>query len=283
MTFVRYKHYIISISILFILGLSSCSIERKIAMEYIGDESERLSVLVIPPDYLFMTSLKEWQTDTLEGLDQRETDSVLFANSSYLRYVDDSVFMDYYTANYIAELKAYGFEVYPQDSLTVFLTGRQNAFIVNMAQLELEEYIMPVKEEAVFGEYLYYEIIDLNAMSLNSWFEVNRVNGEEESATFFASMYATDGLDGMFKFNYFTGGAKFVYSIDTLDIDKIYRLAALAGHTYAAYTFDYLLNKHIDKKMLEEGRLRSDTYYHFIRQKGYLRPAGPEERFFSME
>jgi len=55
--------------------------------------------------------------------------------------------------------------------------------------------VMPIKEEEQFGEYLYYEVIDLNAINLDSWCEISRVNEEEDKAMFFASHYLTDELD----------------------------------------------------------------------------------------
>lgn len=275
---------ILPILIFFVLLSSqyACSIERKIAKEYISQRNQ-LSLLVIPPDYLYKVSLKEWEIDSAEELSEWELDSLLYDNSLFLKEVSDSLFLDYYTGNYIAEMEAYGFKVYPQDSLTSFLDGKNNAFIVNMAQLELEEYIMPFEEEAEYGEYLYYHVVDLNAVNLNSWFEVSRVNGSDEAGVHFSSMHATDGLDGFFKFNFFTGDVKFIYQIDTLGVDVLYRLAALAGYTYAGYTFDYMLNKYIDKRMDEEGRQRSSVYYHYMRQKAYLLPAKDDERFFPME
>lgn len=265
---------------LILSGLASCSLERKVAREYIEKDHSR-SLLVIPPSFIFKVSLKEWQLDSAEMLADSEIDSLLFENSLYLKYIDDSIFLDYYISNYIAEMEGYGFEVYVEDSLSAFLTGKNNAFIVNMAQLELEEYVMPIKEEEEFGGYIYYEVIDLNAVNLNSWFEISRVNGNENVELFFSSMYATDGLDGLFKYNYFTGEVQFQYEIDTLTLDAIYRLGALAGYTYAGYTFDYLLNSYIDKRMQEEGRYRSDVFYHYNRQQRYLTPAN--NRFIPME
>lgn len=270
------------IMLLLLSFFSSCSVERKIAKEYIVQRSQ-LNLLIIPPDFLYKVSLKEWQIDSAGELTEWEIDSALFENSLFLREVSDSVFLDYYAGNYIAEMAAYGINVYPQDSLTTFLDGKNNAYIINMAQLELEEYIMPVKQEEVFGESVYYHILDLNAVNLNSWFEISKVNGDDEAGVYFSSMHATDGMEGYFRFNYFNDDVKFVYEIDSLGLDIIYKLAALAGHTYAAYTFDFLLNKYIDKRMDEEGLNRSNVFYHFNRYNNYLHPAKNEEWFIPLE
>lgn len=265
-----------------LLFISSCSTERKIAKEYIANDSTR-TVLVIPPDYVFKTSLKDWEIDSADELDSWTLDSLLLEKSLYLKYLSDSLFLDYYMSNYNAEMSELGFKVYGEDSLLSFLSGKTSSFIVHIAQLELEEYVMPIKEEEQFGEYLYYEVIDLNAINLNSWFEISRVNEEEDKAMFFASHYLTDELEGFFKYYYFTDKVQFRFDIDTMLVDEIYKLGALAAHLYAGYTFDYLLNKYIDKRMLEEDRDRSKIFYHYNRQKKYLGTAKEEERFMPLE
>jgi hypothetical protein len=268
--------------LLFALILLSCSIERKIAREYIRNDTTR-SVLVISPDFIFKTSLKSYEIDSAENLDEWALDSMLWESSLFLKYISDSLFLDYYFENYYAEMEALGFAVYKEDSLFSFLSGKNNAYIVNLAQLELEEYVMPIEEYEQFGEYLYYEVIDLNAINVNSWFEISRVNYEEDKALFFTSHYLTDEMHGAFRYYYFTGDVTFSYDIDTMLVEEIYKLGALIGHTYAAYTFDYLLNKYIDKRMDEEGNNRSDIYFHYNRQKNYLAPAKENERFIPLE
>lgn len=275
--------YIWMFMLLLIVILSvSCSVERKFAKEYIANDSSR-AVLVIPPDYIFKTSLKDWEIDSADVLDDWTLDSLLWEKSLFLKYIDDSLFLDYYISNYIGEMEALGFKVYGEDSLLSFLSGKSNAFIVNIAQLELEEYVMPIKEEEQFGEYIYYEVIDLNAVNLNSWFEISRVNEEEDKAMFFASHYLTDELEGYFKNFYFTGEVQFRYEIDTLLVDEIYKLGALAGYLYAGYTFDFLLNRYLDKRMDTEGLRRSDIYYRYQRQKKYLGSADEDDRFIPLD
>lgn len=276
----RYKTFFLAFVML--SAFTSCSLERKIAKEYITNDTTR-SVLVIPPDLVFKKSLKEWTIDSAARLDSRTLDSLLWTSSLYLQYVDDSAFIDSYLRNYTSEMEALGFRVYGQDSLLSFLSGKPDAFIINIAQLELEEYVMPIREEAEFGEYIYSEVVDLNAVNLNSWFEISRVNGEEEKALFFTSHYLTDGLEGLFKQNPFSGEVQFSYSIDTLLVEEIYLLAALAGKIYAGYTFDFLLNKYIDSRVEEEGQGRSEIYYHFDRRRRFLGSAGDDERFIPME
>lgn len=227
--------------------------------------------------------MKDWEVDSADELDEQTLDSLLWVKSLFLQYIDDSIFLDYYMSNYIANLENLGFKVYGEDSLLSFLSGKTNAFIVNIAQIELEEYVMPIEEAEQFGEYIYYEVVDLNAINLNSWFEISRVNEEEDKALFFASHYLTDEMEGFFRNYYFTGEVRFSYDIDTLMVEEIYKLGALAGYLYAGYTFDYLLNKYLDKRMIEEDQGRSNIYYHYHRQSNYLGTAKEEDRFIPME
>jgi hypothetical protein len=276
-------HNILLLAALFLLLISSCATERKFAREFIKNDSS-YSALVMAPDYVFKYSLKEWQIDRAWRTDEWLLDSILWENSLFIKYIYDSIFLDLYVGSYVAELEALGFTVYPEDSLINFLSGRKDSFIMHIAQLELEEYVEPVLEYEEIGEYIYYEYINLNAINLNSWIEINSLNDEEDKSVFFANEYITDELEGYFKHYYFTGEVEFRYQIDTLLLDHIYNLAAYTGYTYAGYTYDYLLNKYIDKRVEEERVYRTDiTYYHYDRRKRYLSAAKLEERFVPLE
>lgn len=261
---------------------ASCSIERKFAREYVKDDTTR-TVLLMSPDYIFKKSLKEWEVDSVDELDEWTLDSILLEKSMFLKRIDDSLFLDFYLRHFVDELQKLGFIVYGEDSLVTFLSGKPNAHIINLAQLEIEEYIMPYREEEQFGDYIYFEVIDLNAINLNSWIEISKVNEEEDKALFFASHYLTDEMEGYFRYYYFTGEVGFNYEVDTIPMSNIYKLGALAGYEYAGYTFDYLMNKYIDKRMEQEGRERSKIYYHYSRRGNYIDEAEEDERFIPME
>jgi hypothetical protein len=279
---VVYKRLIPLFAVVILINLSSCSIEKKFAREFIKNDTSRL-VLVIPPDLLFKTSLKDYELDNADSLDEWELDSLLYENSIFLKYVVDSVFLSNYYTKYSSELEALGFKVYNEDSLLSFLSGKPDSYIFNIAQIELEEYIMPIVEKQEFEEFLYYQVINLNAVNVNSWLEISRINEEEKKVLFFSSLFLTDELEGYFRYNYFTGNVKYDYSIDTLLLEEVYDLGELAGYLYAGYTFDFFMNLHIDKRMLEEDRYRSNIYYHYNRNKDYVLPAKEDEKFIPME
>lgn len=270
------------ILIAMIFAMLACSVEKKIAKEFINNDSTR-SVLVMPPEYLYKTSLKVEDIENAEELDEWVLDSLLYEQSIFLKYIIDSVFLDDYHQTYRTELERLGFNVFGEDSLISFLSGKPDSYIFNLAQIELEEYILPIVEKEVFDDYLYYQVFHLNAVNINSWIEVNKINVEEKNELFFSSLYLTDELEGNFKYNYLTGVVKSDIQVDTLLLDEVYQLSELAGKLYANYTFDYLMNLYIDKRMEEEGRFRTDTYYHFNRNYRYLMPAEDDQRFILMD
>ena len=201
-------------AVIFILlpNLFSCSFEKKFAKEFINNDSTR-TVLVIPPEYIYKKSLKDYEVDNAEEMNEWELDSLLFEKSIFLKYIIDSVFLDNYYSNYCEELEQLGFKVFEEDSIMIFLQGKPDSYIFHLAQLELEEYIMPIVEKEEFDEYLYYQVINLNAINVNSWLELSRMNEEEKKNLFFSSLFLTDELDGFFRYNYFTGNVKYNYNI----------------------------------------------------------------------
>ena len=270
------------LAIILLPWLFSCSAEHRIAKEYIANDSIR-SALVIQPDYLFKSSLKDYQFEGADTLHDYELDSLLYEASSFIRLIDDSVFIRAYYESYCSELTELGFTLYPEDSLVSFLSGKKGACILNLAQLELEEYVMPVVEKQQFDEYLYYQVIDLNAVSLNSWIEISRMNDEEEKKLFFYSFNLTDEVDGYFRYKYFQGEVSFEYTTDSLNLEQVYWLGVYAADIYAGFTFDYFLNQYIDRKTVEMGVPRSDIYYHYDRKRRWLRPAAEDELFIPMD
>ena len=270
------------LAIIMLPWLFSCSAERRIAMEYIKNDSIR-EALVIPPDYLFKTSLKAFEYEDADTLSDDELDSALYASSLFLQFIDDSVFIESYYMSYCSELTRLGFRIYEEDSLHTFLSGKTGAYIINLAQLELEEYVMPVVEKQQFEDYLYYQVIDLNAVNLNSWIEISRMNDEEEKKLYFYSLSLTDEVDGSFKYQFFKGEVSFEYTTDSLRVEQVYWLGEYAAKIYAGLTFDYLMNQFLDRETREQGLQRSDIYYHYDRERHWLRPAGEEEQFIPME
>ncbi len=264
-----------------VLLFSSCSVERKLAKEFLEQE-KAVSILVIPPDYLFKTNLKLPAADSIAGLGEWQRDSIMSRDDLFLQNIDDSIFLDAYFSGLQNTLSSFGFSVYPVDKLTDFMNVSTPAYQVAVVQLEIEEDIYPYRAEEVFGDSMtYYKDFVLNLINVNNWYEITRLNDPGAvNNLLYASHYLTDRLEGRFVKNVFTGEVKFKYDLEPVDVEQIYQFARLLGEKYAGYIFDYLLNEHIYKNI--DNNIRPKAYYHYDHQTGALYPAG-DDRFIFME
>lgn len=277
------KYRTTNINILFLILLAittvSCTIEQKMARHYVRNV-EKPSLMYISPDFIFKTNTRPGIIQDDASLDQFEKDSILFFKSEYLQFLEDSILLNRFNRAYISELKAYGIEVFKEDQMDAFLALEDTSYIVNIAQLELEEYIIPIRDEEYFDGVVYYREIDLDAVGLNSWFEISTMNDDEDPVVLFASHYVVDDYDGTFRYYPFTGEISHSYAIDSISIDDVYELVSFLGRKYAGYTFDFIMNVYIYSNVPDDVNLK--LYYHYDRRKGSFIPVD-DDRFIPLE
>lgn len=241
--------------------LWSCSAERKLATEFAKTGIKR-SVLLFVPDLVFKSNIKEGILDSLGIVDETRFDSVLLANSVVLKDINDSLLISNYILGMKREFKNFDFDVYTADQTAEFLEVDSNAYVVYLAQIEVEEAYFPTRDETVISNTYYYHDHILNALTVNSWFEISKVNEEtNKQQVYFSSDVITDELDGEFIYDYFGGQLKYLYEVDSLQPSDLYNFAYLLGRTYAGYTFDLLLNRYLKSNLPEEKR--SGKYYRY--------------------
>lgn len=206
----------------------------------------KLSVLVLPVDYLFKVNHKR---DTLTGYDNMSEavmDSILMEESDFLKYISDSVFLERYINSFIKRLEEFGVQVYTEEFTDEFLFIQELAYTVNIAQLEIEEYYLEKEESQEISGLVYYKTMYLDAVTINSWFEVTQMNPVRQGReVLFASYELSDYLDGYFSENIFTGKVTYKYLLRELETEDIHEYAGHLGALYADYTFDYILNEYI--------------------------------------
>ncbi len=251
------------VSIIFILGItSSCSPERKLANAFTKTKSRR-AALLIAPEIIFKTNLNTQILDSLKITDKSLFDSVLYAHSRYLQHLNDSTFINSYLMGFSAEFSKFGFDVYHESNTAGFMKVDSNAYMINIAQLELEEVLYSMRDETKLYEMYYYHDHKLNGVYINSWFEISEVNDTAiNNQVYFVSDLITDNLEGDFAFNIFSGGVTYAYKIDTLEYDELYEFAFVLGRTYAGYTYDLLLNRYIDAR-LPETNSKEEEYWRY--------------------
>jgi len=268
--------------LLFALSITvSCSVERKLANDFLYLK-DSLAVLIIPPDQVFKSNLKTWEIENLEDLEDWEQEETLFENSQFLKEVNDSIFFNRYFTSLQDELRTFGINVYFQDEIVEFMSVETVAYQVAVVQLELEEDIFPYRAEEIFNDTMaYYEDFYLNAITLNNWYEITKLNDPlAVNNLLFTSDYLMDDLEGRFVSNIFTGEVTFKSDLTPIDVDKIYEFSEMLGEKYAGYVFDYILNEYIYRNIGNNQRPR--TYFHYDPRNKALY-AAEEDRFIFMD
>ncbi len=266
------------VSLVFIL--SSCSIESKIAKPYL-EAKNKGSVLLFIPDHIYKTNLNTWLIDDSLEYSEYEKDSILIEDSFFIKDISDSLLLTNYISNFIKTLRTLGFNIYTEQYIGEFMQDTGLAFIVNIAQIEIEEYLMDVKDEEYIDEQLYYVNHSLNALNINSWFEISRLNDEKmEKELLFVSHFTSDDLYSSFTQYIFSGDINYDFNIDSISVEDVYDLATYLGGLYAEYTFDYILNDYIVRNL--PAGITSRYYFHYDKTYKRLVAAG-EERFVLME
>ena len=241
--------------------ITSCSVEEKMALNFVKVNNTR-SILVFSPDKIFKINQKTELLDSLKIYDESKFDSVLYTHSDYLQYLNDSLFLANYMLGYTEEMTSLGFAVYKQDQTQTFMEVDSNAYVANIAQIEIEETFYDYRAgETIYGHYYYYDFA-LNAIIVNSWIELKEFNknGDGEQL-YYATDLITDDFEGDFHVDIFAGEMRYVYNIDTLETENLYNFAFLLGRKYASYTMDLLINKHLDENV-PKGQ-RSETYWRY--------------------
>ena len=258
------KRKIVSTSVLLVLSaflLGSCSVERRLANEYFRHRQSN-AVLVIPADYIYKRNLKAWEIEGAAEMNDATLDSALIANSLFLQYVSDSIFLEAYMNSLIDGLRKKGMKVYLKPDTDLFLEEERTKHIVNVAQLMLEESVDLLFDPDYDIEHRIMGDFYLNTVLISSWFEISGVNEEDpKTAVAFAEMTLSDQFDGRMRYFPFTGNVVYTYSVDSINLNDVYYLASTAGSHYSGYIFDYLMNRFIDRN-IPPGKPRT-VYYRY--------------------
>ncbi len=241
--------YGVIIVTLSMLLFSSCTIEHRLAKEYIRKGHDE-ALLVIPSDFLYKTNTSYQEPDPVNLISERAKDSVGYFNSTYLQYISDSVFLEKFYNAFLKEMEESGYDIYlPADSL-VFESESQQKWTIRFAQLQLEEDNRKFYKDTYDAEEnYYYKEYDISSVGINTWTEVSFSGSEDQKRLLYLSGFIEDEFEGGFSYNRFDD--KMYFNDKTLRItyNDIYRMAGDSGKKHAELLIDYLLNDYIRRNM----------------------------------
>lgn len=256
--------------------LTSCLPERKIAQVF-NQSPHEINLLVLPPENVFKYNHKGEVIEGFDSLNEAGQDSALWATSTFMQNVSDSLLLETYMNRFLGELRALGFNVYLNDAFDAFLTDKPQSYVLDIAQVQLDEYLYPLEDEEPFEDTIYYKRFDLNAIDFSCWFELGKANTTKARKTvLYSSFTAYDSFDGQFYFDIWSNNVVYKYNIDTLQMKDIYGLAAYLGKKHAGYLYDYFMNQYIAINLPPNEILQ--YYYHYDRYRKTIYPV-EDERF----
>jgi hypothetical protein len=249
------------IFLIILILISSCSLERKIARQF-NQQAADISILTLRTDFVFKIPEKEIKGSN--KLPEEMLDSIRMSKTLVLQHLhDEDEFLSNFFTQYVNELRRYGVKVYQHDEFESFFGVDTNAWVVNLAQLEIEEFDYPFRVTEVFGGTMYTFDYTINGIIFNTWFELSKVNDSDNAKPeiLFASNHIYDEFYGNFHQNFFTGEVTYRLKHDTITVEDFLNYTANMGRLYAAYTYDYLLNTHLDKNI--DPNKRSQLWYRY--------------------
>ncbi len=275
------KHTYLILLLLVIQILNSCSYDRKLARQFVESNPD-ISILVIPTNEIFKVNMKrdELGDDTVD-MDAWQIDSLLMAKSLFLKDISDSIFLEAYYNSFFDELDKLHIKTYTEDYIDSFLFIKSPAFLLNIAQIEVDEYIKEYSDSEDYNDFVYTKTLPLNAVSISTWFEISRLNNNKGSRrVFFSEDEVSDNVYGYFSENLFTGQVSYKYFLREMELDDIYRKCEDLGEKYAGYIFDYVMNSYISRNFPADRKRK--YYMHYKRNINSFEPAY-DNRFILME
>ena len=259
-----------------LLFLTSFFPEQKVAKTFTGTHQE-LNLLVKPPDYVYKFNHKGELVEKFDSLKPAQQDSALWASSRYIQFISDSIILEKYMNNFIGELRTLGFNVILSSSADSFDASKPQSYLLDLSQMQIDEYIYPFEDEGDFSDSMYYKKIALNAVDFSCWFDLRKAKSDKPKTTvLYSSSTSYDSFDGRFFNDPLTGRIRYRYSIDSLSLADVYSMAPILGKQHAGYLYDFFLNQYIAKNMPEG--LEISDYYHYNRKRNSIAPAY-DERF----
>ncbi len=238
---------LVCVTTIILIGVS-CSPQKKFASEFVS-KSSKIKVMVLSPEIVYKNNLNTKIVDSLKITDEVIRDSLLWEQSVFFSHINDSLFIANYVLGYKTELAKYGIKIFDQESADSFFSEDSNAYLINIAQLEVEEEDYEYRDETEYYNYVYFHDHLFKAININTWFEINELNDDSISENmFYATNTITDDLNSSFDFNVFSEKVEYIYEVDSLTLPKIYEYTYLLGRIYATYTFDFMMNRYINKK-----------------------------------
>ncbi|MCK9452026.1 MAG: hypothetical protein M0Q90_10070 [Bacteroidales bacterium] len=242
--------YISLFGLMFSTVLGGCSAQKKLAKQYVEQSSE-WGVLVLMPEHIFKFNERYDRDEKgMSQLSEFEKNQELLSQTLLMNTLNDSLVRVIFENAYLNTLRNYNVKVYTEPDFQDFYERDSLSWIVNVAQLELQEFIENYEDEDMFYGMSYLKVVPLNAINLAVWVEISQLNqSNQEAKVYFTDQNLFDQLESEFIYDFYTSQVNYYYSIDSLKTQDIYDFAGFMGRLSASYTYDQILNNKLEYEL----------------------------------
>lgn len=227
------------------LALSACSPERILARKYLENHANN-AIMIVPAYDLYKDNLV-LDYDTTIKYTPSQLDSMAWAQSTFVRFLSDSIFLTNFTNSFIDGLNRYGYDVYIENDADVFLGLPDPKWMINLAQIQLTEEYTYEYRTAYYMEDYYTIKFRKNKVNLSTWLEASKANSENMDVLYLEG-YLEDRI-----VNPLDLGLLFSYNLaperDSISLRNVYTMASQSGSKHAELLFDYFMNDYIRKNL----------------------------------
>lgn len=258
-----------------VLLSTGCSPERKLARKYIKNHKGS-GILIVPLYDLYKDNLTiSYDTNVL--FSEEQFDSIAWEQSVFIKHISDSVFLTTFTNSLIDELSASGYDVYLDGSMDIFLSLPDPKWIIQIAQLQInEDHRIDDHERYSVETGEFYGVgYRINQVDMSSWLEVSRANSGNKQVLYLEG-YIQDDFNQGVDIDLMAGSLGLTSNRDSIEVNDMYRMAHQSGQKHAELLLDYFMNDYI-RANLPNGIINREFYHYNRRTKSFKN--GLDERF----
>jgi hypothetical protein len=247
---IRVRNFRIQGLILLITGaifFVGCAPEKKIGSEFLSKRNG-ITMVIMAPEWVKMENLSPDTINYPSAPTQRERDSIKYYNSKILPNLSDSVIINTYIRNLQESLSSQGYKTLIVSKNDTIFPVQQNAFLINIGQIEVDEKSIPIRDETQYNRKLYGADYDQAKVEMSIWIEICKIEDSIPilpTRMLFDSYEITDQAEGTFQWDYANDRMNYILKQDELLPNDVNNMAKLMGADHGIRLNDYMLNEYI--------------------------------------
>ena len=255
------KHLLYTAFTLLLFG--SCFTERGIAVDYVEkfskakyEATERIYVVV--PKNVIRTNRSLNDIEDFHQMTPDKQDALIKARTKFVDKVEDSILLSQFKQHLLYNLSRIGIPIIEVSHTEQLPNAVENQiFILDIPQLEIEEYVEDKSVEYVTGGGTKYETaIPQNKISINVWYLFDKQSDEGTTPVYYYNWVFTDQVESRLVRDT-DGNLKLHTKVNELNMNDVYYASHLAGKLSATYFLEKIINNYVES---QKGKA---NYYYF--------------------